>query len=68
MNVKLSRVEARVLEVIAKCGIAIAFLEFLFVLGNNSAQHAIKFFRRSQFHNGVVGVKGMGSPQTTAIP
>lgn len=57
-----------VLEVILKCGIAIAFLEIALGLGQNSAQHAIKNIRRSQFQNGVVGKKGSIGSLTTAIP
>lgn len=58
----------KVLEVVAECGIAIAFLEIVCGLGNNSAQHAIKNIRRSQFHIGVVGKKGSIGSLTTVIP
>lgn len=42
MNEKLSRVEVRVLEVIAEYGITIAFIAIISWFRNNSAQHAIK--------------------------
>lgn len=37
------------MEVIAECGIAIALIAFVFGLGNNSAQHAIKILGGHNF-------------------
>lgn len=40
----------KVLDIIAECGIAIAFLEIIFGLSKNSAQQSIKNIRRAQLN------------------
>ncbi len=57
----------KVLEVIAECGIAIAFIAIVVWLPNNSAQNSRKC-KEVRIKNGVVGKRGSMSPQTNAIP